>query len=144
MSAHEALASLRDHLKTITQANGYPVTVATVDIGRAALAGSSKGPFPAIALVAARDEPDVNTAPHSKRQQWTRTVGFEATIQETANWDAELDLLWDAVRQALVRYTAHPLKWTPASFVPPAIGENGGGALCSIRFEISYVYRLTL
>lgn len=144
MSAHEALASLRDHLKTITQANGYPVTVATVAIGRAALAGSSNGPFPAIALVAARDEPDVNTAPHSKRQQWIRTVGFEATIQETVNWDAELDLLWDAIRQALVRYTACPLKWTTANFSPPETNERGSGALCSIRFEISYVYRLTL
>lgn len=144
MTAHEILASLRDHLRTITRANGYPVTVQTVAIGRAALAGSANDSFPALSLIVLRDDPDVNSTPQNKRQQWVRTVGFEATIQETENWDAELDVLWDAIRQALARYTAHPLRWTTAYFVPPAMGETGSGSLCSIRLEFSYLYRLTL
>lgn len=141
MSAYEALASLRDHLATITEANGYPVTVAGVKIGAGALAGASDGPFPEIALLTLRDDPDTNTMPQSPRQQWTRVIGLEATIEAYDGWDEQLDLLWESIRKALTTFGSPPLRFSPAIFTPPTVGVNGSGALCSVRLELSFLYR---
>ncbi|MBZ4194566.1 MAG: hypothetical protein LAE24_09715 [Candidatus Contendobacter sp.] len=132
--------ALKTHLQGITTANGYAVTVASVSVGRSALAGDADGPFPAITLTPLQDTPGDTTLPQSRSQTWTRALVLEATLQETAAWDAELDTLFDAIRTALVRWNSAPLKWSAAEFIPPA----DGGGLTILRLPLTLTYRLYL
>ncbi|MFZ4792335.1 MAG: hypothetical protein ACOYMW_15835 [Candidatus Competibacteraceae bacterium] len=134
------LDALKTQLQGITTANGYAVTVASVSTGRSALAGDSAGPYPAITLTPLQDTPSDTTLPQSRSQTWTRAVVLEATLKETIAWDAELDTLFDAIRRALVSWTAAPLHWGVAEFIPPA----DGGGLTLLRLPLTLTYRLYL
>jgi len=133
--------ALKTHLQGITAANGYAVTVASVSTGRSALAGDSSGPYPAITLTPLRDDPGESAAPQRRFQQWTRTVALEAVIQENTAWDAEMDVLWDAIRHRLTTFTAAPLNYGAVEFAGP---DDLGGQLASLRFLTTLLYRLTL
>jgi len=135
------IAALKNHLEGITETNGYAVTVASVSTGRSALAGDAAGPYPAITLTALQDQPAESATPQRRFQQWTRTLALEAVIQETSAWDAELDTLWDAIRQRLSTFTAAPLNFGVVEFASP---DDLGGSKASLRFLITFLYRINL
>lgn len=130
--------ALKTHLQGITAANGYAVTVASVSTGRSALAGDYSGPYPALTLTPLQDTPGDTTQPDACFQQWNRTLILEAALVGTAQWDADLDTLWDAIRHRLTRYPGI-LTWGVAELIPPA----EGGDLCLLRLPLTLPYTLS-
>ncbi len=141
-SDYAQMIALRDHLRTITVANGYPITVDAVEIGNAALVGDGNTTKTVIALVMQQDAPDTNTAPQSGFQRWERTLALEASAYGASNWDETVSALWYAIRRALHRFTQFPMSWQPAEFVAPAMGSTGSGVLCGVRVSLSFIYQL--
>lgn len=135
------IAALKNHLEGITEANGYPLTVASVSTGRSALAGDAEGPYPAITLTPIQDTPGESTVSQRRFQTWTRTVALEAVIQEASAWDAELDTLWDALRRRLAGFAGAPLTLDTAEFAGP---DDLGSKRASLRTLLTLTYRLTL
>lgn len=133
------LESLKTHLAGITAANGYSITVASVSTGRSALAVNTTGPFPAILLTPYQDQTD-NAQPQGWLQSWNRVVYLEGLIQETTDWMAELDTVWDAIRHRLARWNGLITSWGPVDFTGP---EDGGG-LCSVRLPLTLSYNLNI
>lgn len=135
------IAALKTHLEGITEANGYPLTVARVSTGRSALAGDAEGPYPAITLTPTQDAPGESVLSQRRFQIWTRTVALDAVIQETSAWDAELDTLWDALRRRLTEFAGAPLTLDTAEFAGP---DDLGGQRASLRLFLTLNYRLYL
>ena len=139
-AAMTALYAFQDHLETITKANGYAVTVATVTTGRAALANNTAGSFPIIVLTITQDAPaDALLQPGQRFQAWNRSILLEAYAVEPTDgtWDEELDTLWDAIRTALARYTGI-LSWGAVEFIAP----QDGGNICLLRIPLTMPYSL--
>lgn len=135
------LEALQDHLEDITTENGYAVTVASVVLGRSALAISRAGDFPVISLTSTKDEPEQTTLqPGQFYQTWNRTVMLEAMTTESASgWDVDLDTLWDAIRTSLARYPGI-IFWSGVEFFPP--GDNG--TLCLLRLPLTFSYSILI
>lgn len=133
------LQGLKTHLAGITVANGYAITVASVQTGRSALAGNTAGPFPAITLTPISETP-IETLPDQFFQRWTRTILLEAMLVETANWDEELDTLWDAIRTRLMTWSGMITEWGPVEFSPP----DDGGGLSLLRCPLVFIYSLNI
>lgn len=133
------LQTLKTHLSGITAANGYAVTVASVQTGRSALAGNTAGPYPALTLTPISERPVDNT-PDRFLQRWERTLFLEAALVESANWDDELDTLWDAIRHRLTSWNGIITDWGPVEFAPP---EDGGG-IALLRCPLVFTYLFTV
>lgn len=140
-AATTILQAIQDQLEKITTANGYSVTVASVSIGRSALAVSRAGSFPAITLTSIKDDPEQATLqPGQFYQVWNRTLMLEAMTTESSNgWDQDLDILWDAIRTALARYPG-VLSWSGVEFFPP--GDSG--LVCFLRMPLTFSYSILI
>lgn len=140
-TATTILQALQDHLETITIRNGYAVTVASVAIGRSALAVSRSGNFPAITLTSIKDDPEPTVLqPGQFYQVWNRSLMLEAmTTESSSGWDQDLDTLWDAIRTALARYPG-VLSWSGVEFFPP--GDNG--TVCLLRMPLTFSYSILI
>lgn len=144
--AHTALVALQAHLlATITQANGYPVTVQSVGTGQDALAVGSLAPLPALTLTVAQDDlprPPENAGDGTTieagqaLQYWERTLWLEGFVAAAGDWDRALDELLDAVRRALSTYPG-PLKMSGATFGPP----ETGGPHATLKMALTFHYR---
>lgn len=154
--AFAALLALKAHLATITTANGYAVTVASVRTGQAALAVGNQEPLPVITLTMMQDDVPreaenpgqsgslIEAGPGSATQFWERTVwleGFVSLVGPTPDapvpWDQALDTFADAIRRALVRYSS-PLRMTGTTFTPP----EPGGTTAVLKMQLVFPYSL--
>ena len=118
LTAMESLLALRDHLKTITVANGYPMTVGDVALDRGALAVGSDAKLPIITLLMQRDVFDRQTDQGDIEcsayfQSYLRVVELEGFVDTTnSGWELALESFLLTVRIALQRYPK-PLRMTP-------------------------------
>lgn len=142
-SALDALLTLRTHLLTITQANGYASTIQSVRTGRDALVTGSQADLPLLSLVTLADEPadgnEIEGGLGGAVQQWRRTVEMEGFIAVDDQWETALDALVDDIRRALVAYPS-PLRIGRIAYTPPA---DNGGSVASFLMPLSFPYVLS-
>ncbi len=145
-AAYDAMVALKAHLEGITATNGYPVTVASVGIGQAALAVGSQAPLPALTMTIAQDDlprtaenagdgAQMEAGPGTGRQSWERTVWLEGFVSGASDWDQALDALLDAIRRSLASY-GPPLRFSGATFAPP----EPGGRTATLKMALIFPY----
>lgn len=121
-----AFQALKEHLKTITVANGYRQNV-NVDSGQPETDATNDDNLPMLMLLSLDERfannDDTEIHPWSPMQFWQRRVLLFGEVSGKDDWETKRDDLLDDTRRALARYKK-PLTVEPPTFEPPSEGNN--------------------